>query len=76
MIRPSILVFSKKLYATALRRDRNYCTRRPNLRLYVCDNDRRNVRGVGHFSTPDLYHPQIVLTTTRRAGESIVRIGR
>jgi hypothetical protein len=38
IIRPSILVLSKKLYATALRCDRNYCTRRRKLHLYVCDS--------------------------------------
>jgi hypothetical protein len=35
IIRPSILVLSKKLYATALRYDRNHCTRCRKRRLYV-----------------------------------------
>jgi hypothetical protein len=38
IICPSILVLSKKLYVTALRCDRNYCTCRRKLRLYVCDS--------------------------------------
>src|SRR5215470_1721869 len=67
IIRLSILVLSKKLYATALRCVRNYCTRRRKLRLYVCDSQGPTKRPRWPpriFQRPDLYHPQIVLTTS------------
>src|SRR5215470_10742845 len=78
IIRPSILVLSNKLYATALRCDRNYCTRRRKLRLYVCDSQgpgETSAVAVTNFSTSRS------LSSANRAhhraaskGESLVRI--
>jgi hypothetical protein len=70
IIRPSILVLSKKLYAAALRCDRNYCTRRRKLRLYVCDS-----QGPGETSAASAtnFSTSIVLPCGEQ-GESLARI--